>query len=188
MNQLRSDWRVIRAKGRRRPAKSAQVDDLHEDWAAVKGGKYPPYAFIVRWSSPAELVIFKMYVIGKSRTRDGVFYRAQYAGIFFKTSGASTLSVRPLHGAEEYARSVLCFTNEEVAKAIEQGRVNVIGDLVHEMRRINSAIGELSGRLRELEKGLDGPRRALDEARRAQIPEHLWKELPKKVSKRRERA
>ena len=181
MSELRADWRTIRAKGRRRPvtAKAAQVDDLHEDWAAVKGGKYPPYAFIVRWSY-CDLVIFKMYVTGKGRTRDGVFYRAQYAGVLFKTPGA-TIIRGDTPGSDNYSRDVLCFTDEEVAKAIEHGRVNVVGDHVQEMRRINSAIAELSGRLQELEK-------ALDWARKDHLPTRIWNELPKKPSKKLERA
>jgi hypothetical protein len=183
VNQLRADWQAIRAKGRRRPvgAKTGQIPDLHEDWAAVKGDKYPPYAFLVQWFSATELTIFKMRVMGKGRSRDGVRYRVQPAGVFFRSPNSKfRLSDMP-PANDSYPRHLLCFTQEDVTKAISRARSDILGDLAREHRRINAAMRELSERLKDLEG-------ALDEARKDPLPERLLKTLPRKASKRLERA
>jgi hypothetical protein len=123
VEDLRADWKAIRAKGDR-PKKRKHVDipdALHEDWIAVKGGKHPPYAYIVKWEYPSAIVVWKMAIMGKARINGISCYRVRCAGLLYKSPGYKVYGMdRPGNG--KYERTQLCFTREEVEQNIEGHR------------------------------------------------------------------
>lgn len=167
----------MKPKGRRRAEPRAQAaTDIHEDWAAVKGSKHPPYGYIVKWEYPTAIVIFKMAILGKRRLSHGVVYKARYVGIFFKTPGLK-IDKFDLPSGEAYDRHVISFTQEEVARHIEYNRRHHIDRLFHEMRRFNSAMEEVARQLKSTEE-------FLLHVREDPIPGYVLEGLPKKESKR----
>lgn len=169
----------MRAKGRRRPIppKQPPVEDLHECWAAVKGQKFPPFGYVVRWNDPTTIVVFKYAITGKYRDGNHTAYRAEYRGIFYKTHGYVISRFDILKSLEGVPRHDICFTLEEVERYIERHRMGHINKhhymmqkLNHEMETISNSMKYTSDVLRSLG---DHP-----------IPRHVIEKLPRRVSKR----
>jgi hypothetical protein len=177
---LGADWKAVKAKGRRRPVKHSPspVPDIHEDWLAVKGGKHPAYAYIVRWEYPTSaLMIFKMAITSKRRTREGVFYQTRYVGIFYKPSGFKVDRYDKPYEGGPLPRCMLCFTLEDVERSIEAHRRNHIDQLWSQMRRLNASLVETANSLKHTED-------ALHIMRQDPVPSYVLETLPRKASKR----
>jgi hypothetical protein len=186
VEDLRADWRALKPKKRRpgpkagvatrRAEATAAAESLHEDWIAVKGGKHPPYGYLVRWNHPTAFVIFKFTILGKGRDRGGVYYRVRYAGIFYKTPG-----YRPtrdhLPDDEILSPAEVCFTLEQVQR-------HILGHRRHHLNMLASETAKLHGHVQNIANDLQYLAESIRRIRDDQVPDKILSKLPKKASKR----
>jgi hypothetical protein len=139
--ELTEDWKAVKGTSPREPRtlKTKPVTDLHEDWAVLKGSKYPPYAYLVVWERPDTIAIFKMAILGKSKTKYGVAYKARKSRTLYVTPGAEKDRDYQAH-YPSYTRHDLCFTREEVEKRISELRQNHVYQAGYEIRRLVTVI------------------------------------------------
>jgi hypothetical protein len=161
----------VRAKGRRRAIPPKQP------LAAVKGQKYPPYGYVVRWNDPSAIAIFKYAITGKYKAHEGVYYRAEYRGIFYKTPGYAIARYDIPKNLDGLSRHDICFTMEEVERYITRHRMGhlhkhyyVMQKLNHEMETIANSMKWTADVLRSL--GND------------QIPSEILAKIQRRASKR----
>ncbi len=180
MKDLRADWQAVKPKGRRRPVKplAETIEDIHEDWLAVRGGRHPAYGFIVRWEYPTAIVIWRMAVTGKRKTRDCVIYMARYAGVVYKTPGFDVRGDTPENGVP-YTRDELFFTREEVEQFIEGRRRSFVRQGVQEIAQLRETISRAERQIQHFAE-------YLHTVSGDPVPFNVWEKFPRKQSKRLE--
>ena len=141
--ELADDWKTLQPRGKPKKPKKVVVDDIHEDWAVLKGAKYPPYAYWVWWPRVNVLIIWKMAVLGKRKENGYVIYQARKVKVVYKTPGYQLDE-----GDKEdtrhtsFTRGDLCFDREEVEKTVDGLRNDFIYKALHEVQRVTDALAK----------------------------------------------
>ena len=181
MDDLRKDWKAVKAKDRRRPAKLKKAQesplDLHDCWAAVKGQRFPPIGYMIHWPHATVFAIFKYAITSKYKARDGVYFKAVYQGVLWKTPGYKVDPYDVPKGVDGIPRSMLCFTQEEVERKIERERRGFIYRLAQELPRQVHALEEAARQLKYTQETI---RLVSDDP----LPYDVLAKLPRKPSKR----
>lgn len=174
MDDLEADWKAVRRP--KRPKRKDTPFDLHEDWIAVKGGKYPPFAFIIRWRDPRQMAVFRMAITGKRRVDGGTFYQVVYHSLVFKTPG-TRLYKSEVPDDTHYERCQLCFSRAEVEREIQDYRMQHISTIQIEVKRLAYLAEDVMNKL----KGFD---EFIANVRSDPIPLNVLRKIPSKPSKK----
>lgn len=181
---LAHDWKAIKPKpkekGKRKvPSDNAAVDEIHEDWLALRGGRHPAYAYIVRWEYPTAFAIFKVRVIGKRKLRHGTEYLTRGHSTVYKTLGMEIASEDKPSTREtsSYPRGALCFTIEDVDKHVSDLRLHHIEQLRQSMARFACMAAEVSAAMSHTNEYLTA-------VRNDPVPYSVRFALPKKESRK----
>jgi hypothetical protein len=179
---LAHDWKAIarRPKAKVKPPNdNVAVDEIHEDWIAIKGDKHPAYAFLVRWEYPTAFAIFKLRVVGKRRMRHGTEYLTRGHSTLYKTPGMEIYPEDKPSAREttSWPRHLLCFTVEDVDQHIASLRLQHIDRLRMDLMRYVKLAEEVARAMACAEEYIRAVR---DDP----VPYNIRDGLPKKESKR----
>jgi len=179
---LAHDWKAIARRPKEKvkpPNDNVAVDEIHEDWIAIKGDRHPAYAFQIRWEYPTAFAIFKLRVIGKKRTRDGIVYLTRGHSTLYKTPGMEIFPEdKPSYKeTSSYPRQCLCFTIEDIDQAISATRL-------YHMERLRTDLSRYATLAEEVARAMKQVDEYIRHVRDDPVPYNIRDGLPKKESKR----
>lgn len=158
---------LLRAcRNHRKVQAKVPVEDLPEDWAAVRG--YPPYGYVLDWPDPEIYALLRVVILGVRRHS----YITQLHSVLAKSEMYKV--VREQRGLRELDRSGVCFTRTQLERQMVNEQRQHTQRLGFEIRRLSSLLQPIQEQLAWHGEGLS---KVAEMSFR--ISKRTWDKIPK---------